>query len=202
MCPPKTLASFPNSGSSNPQLASYVCVASRVFAYAFDHVSVELSPWSSGRHMLVVSSARELAKHVSGSALRYHVVHVILVRASKQVRRVAARRIVASVQDQKAVWHWTVSQQPRQPMRAPKSTAYTYEPVTSAARGAGPNKAIGLLNKSRRETLLDVRNILAQKNVVEIHRASPWLGARAGSSACNTLPPAFSTNPAASTQAA
>ena len=57
------------------------------------------------------------AFQVKLAAFGFFVVHVVLVRADKQMGRVDAGRIIAGMHDQKAVRNRSVSQHPGEPVR-------------------------------------------------------------------------------------
>jgi len=56
---------------------------------------------------------------LAGAALCRHVSHVVRVSAEKQMCRVTARRVVALVQDKKAVRNGATSKEPRKPVGQP-----------------------------------------------------------------------------------
>lgn len=146
---------------------------------------------------------------VRAAILTHHVAHIHRPITQKQMLWVHASGVIALMQNLRADGDRADKQNPRHPMRSvsppvadsklpvrqmPWGCIHLPLPFVTARSRINANRGGKPLAKPCR--------VIAQKNIVEIHQAAPWLGARAGSSVATTLPPAFSNNPAALTQAA
>jgi hypothetical protein len=187
MTPRLTPLNATNIVLAYPVVGGYVALKTRVETYRVDLV------WGENCAVNRLTSNRAFFSR--------HVRHVGYVIPHKKMVRVDTSPIITTMENIHLRVQKSVRYSPRHSMSA--IVHATNVPVPQFRKRATPHPTLVIaaplvtaLKKSHKS-----RRIAHVVNI-EIHWAAPRLDDRAGSSASNALPPAFSTNPSAFTQAA
>ena len=163
---------------------------------------------SEHRSMVLCPQHHHVSAPAMPAPLSGHIGHVVLMRTEEQMRRVAARRVVTPMKNKKPLQDRTFSQNPSKPVRENVLEARKpHAPIRAHAVFSEPTTAplpalVRFTIQPRKKALAKIVAIRHTQNVIEIHRATPRLGARTGSSVASTLPSALTYHTPAFTQAA